>query len=290
LHGPQPVAPSNQTCWEKVRAIKKYNLLTDIILRVGTPPPIELAEFFRLAALETCNAAQIEEFMQSATKATHVDQVARNMWLTALKTVESTLKNQTRPRPWDTRTMFGMTQTLRQSELRAVTWHLVHLQKNSKAPDTSSLRWHQTCEDHTNYIAKCALWASNGECEQNPRWMKDNCCASCKSHKLDLTRSNNTLLHTGGNKLYQTVKATLTCADAAKYKERCKRWAPKGCTKQPGFMSKWCCASCMNTNPGTINCHDSHLICKWWSEHTTIRHCDQGFIRKMCPSSCNVCT
>jgi len=33
---------------------------------------------------------------------------------------------------------------------------------------------------------KCALWAVNGECDKNPRWMKPNCMESCHScHLLD---------------------------------------------------------------------------------------------------------
>ena len=67
---------------------------------------------------------------------------------------------------------------------------------------------------------KCAYWVSNGECTNNPRFMKINCTKSCNF----------------------CTKPGETCFDLNHF---CSEWADKGdCSSNPIFMKENCNKSC----------------------------------------------
>ena len=51
--------------------------------------------------------------------------------------------------------------------------------------DKKAVLTKSSCIDNTKYTSKCPEWAKKAECGKN-RWMKTNCCVSCKKRKLVL--------------------------------------------------------------------------------------------------------
>lgn len=237
-------------CWEKVKAIKAFNLLNDVRLYAEHIPPASVGDFFHLVALPTCDSSEIEKSMQYSSNVTvEQDLAARREWIQSLRVVKAHLLKRVKRGPWDTRKHDGLVQQLRQSELRAVDWHIRFAEGSKTLADRASPaaeQWFERCLDRD---AKCQAWATEGECARNGTWMQQACCHACKEEDRRANKCHETLRAAN---MQTTSVASFSessppaCTDSAKYKAKCAVFARVGgCAKQKAFMAKFCCATCL---------------------------------------------
>jgi len=236
-------------CWEKVKAIKAFDLLKDVRLFSAMVPPASVGDFFHLAALPSCEATEIEKFLVNSSNVTKKqDQEARRQWMRSLHSVKSQLKRQVKRGPWDTRTRDGLVQQLRQSELRALDWHIRFAEGSKTLSDQGaapSEQWYERCFDQD---PKCQEWALEGECDRNGAWMGQTCCKACKEEDRKASKCLENLR--AANRKPQSEDRQAACTDSDKYKAKCALFAKVGgCNgKQKAFMAKFCCATCAAAN------------------------------------------
>ena len=85
----------------------------------------------------------------------------------------------------------------------------------------------RTCaDDHEN----CEFWASQGECFDNPSYMRTHCALSCESCAPDGAGAGDAPAWTGG-----CFDRDALCGDWA---------AARECDVNPGWMLEHCAASC----------------------------------------------
>lgn len=166
----------------------------------------------------------------------------------------------------------------------------------------------------------CEVWARQGECIVNDRWMPLNCRRACFTCEFD-DRALVTVKPTGTTVTPQTTrpstrptvvttqsttrKPTDDCVN--RYPDNdCTLWAKHNhCKINPTFMEANCmlaCGVCQKTGTGVTvkpggtdtmdNCKDTYKNpndCRIWSEH---QHCviNPSFMLKYCAKSCRSCT
>merc|ERR1712079_606411 len=102
--------------------------------------------------------------------------------------------------------------------------------------------------------SKCSEWASEGECDKNPIWMKENCRVSCGTCDGGPTPSTPS---TGG----PPTNPPGNCKDD---NSRCEEWAGKGeCEANPEYMLVNCKLSCKACDD--MVCSDNHVHCASWA-------------------------
>ena len=117
-----------------------------------------------------------------------------------------------------------------------------------------------TCTDRNKY---CKDWASNGECDKNPLYMKIHCAKSCN-----------------------------TCSDGScqDLNKNCEAWAETGeCTKTASYMSLYCQQSCGLCEGGTnVSCHNLHRYCVAWADDG---ECEKNpdYMHVYCRKACKLC-
>ncbi|XP_039255044.2 uncharacterized protein LOC120331930 [Styela clava] len=157
----------------------------------------------------------------------------------------------------------------------------------------------------------CARWASMGECEKNPDYMKDKCRKSCNSCSAPSTTSPVTTVAPS-----TTSSATTTnpvpCTDM---EESCSTWAADGeCRKNPDIMLVLCKKSCKacttkppassTTSPVTtvapsttssatttnpVPCTDMEESCSTWAADGECQK-SPDIMLALCKKSCKACT
>ena len=231
-------------CWEKVKAIKAFNLLKDVRLYSGHVPPTSVGDFFHLMALPTCDAGEIEKAMLYSSNVTaEQDEVARRLWVQSLHRVKAQLQKEVKKGPWDTTKHDGLVQQLRQSELRAVDWHIRFASSSKTLGDEGSRpaeQWYERCLDDD---ARCRVWAAQDKCTSNATGMQKACCRACLEEERKANKCHENLRAANLEKSSQP--APPPCADSPKYEAKCPIFAKVGgCVKQKAFMAKFCCATC----------------------------------------------
>ena len=133
----------------------------------------------------------------------------------------------------------------------------------------------QDCEDgHEN----CHFWASQGECDKNPLYMKNHCQFSC-----GLCEDDN----------------EIECED---FNENCEHWAAMGeCSSNQVYMRNHCPSSCgicgsdqpekasngYHSNNGN-DCVDLHEMCHIWAAEGECL-INPNFMTSACRWSCYLC-
>jgi len=118
---------------------------------------------------------------------------------------------------------------------------------------------------------QCSSWASQGECNKNPGYMKVNCKKSCK------------VCTDGGG------GGGANCKDIS---SRCSGWAANGeCTRSAGYMNTYCKKSCNKcTGGGGTTCKDKNNYCKSWAQS---KFCSKplykSYMKNNCKKSCGYC-
>jgi len=111
------------------------------------------------------------------------------------------------------------------------------------------------------------------ECNSDPDWAKENCCATCNSSTTNQPSTTAT---------YNTATYNTRCSN---YVRHCETWGEQGYCNSDTYkvyMRKNCCATC---SPKT-NCHDKNLYCRAW---TRIGECQRNpvYMNKYCCRSCS---
>ncbi len=124
----------------------------------------------------------------------------------------------------------------------------------------------EACEESVEgigcLVTKCKLWAGEGECENNPTYMLENCANTCNACELSTTESP-TPVNVDPN-----ISTPVGCADK---NFECPSWAAEGeCSKNPGWMLANCALSCDSCEGGDSNepaptCVDSDNRCPEWA-------------------------
>ena len=105
----------------------------------------------------------------------------------------------------------------------------------SVTPECAADPDHATCAWEPEATPKftdeqCARWAADGECDSNPRFMKESCAAACRHVKDKARRAK------------EPPAPTSATPDTDPH---CGMWAERGeCTKNPAFMAQGCKQAC----------------------------------------------
>jgi hypothetical protein len=136
----------------------------------------------------------------------------------------------------------------------------------------------------------CKVYASDGVCDTNPKWMYCNCPQSCKICSDKTLREQ---LHCDDDEEDEDEEEDF-CEDM---NENCLTWAENDeCTKNPKYMSKNCCKSCGEQEQQLQErvmyaCVDLNNKCKRWADDKSKDPCtnNSDFMMKNCPVSCHLC-
>jgi prolyl 4-hydroxylase len=136
------------------------------------------------------------------------------------------------------------------------------------------------CDTHE----RCPVWKEEGECVQNPDYMKKLCPFSCVGLKDDASGVPNVSDETGG--------------EFEDRHERCKLWAKIGeCKANAANMEKYCPKACKtwaaeenddDNKQSSATCVDSHPHCIAWAKSGECES-NEGYMHKNCASSCGIC-
>lgn len=127
---------------------------------------------------------------------------------------------------------------------------------------------------HDNW--QCSIWANQGECNRNPRFMLDGCKKAC---------------HLCGNQDEESDE----CKDMYQ-SATCEEWKARGeCVVNKEWMAKNCkktCRACPNSGPDPeVSCQNQHTNSeecdKWASEGECI--INQAWMPENCRKSCRLC-
>ena len=153
----------------------------------------------------------------------------------------------------------------------------------SSESDEQESQTPSTCFDLND---RCAEWAANDECSNNPGYMLDNCrlsCDVCEDETID-----------------DDVLVSL-CDDD---NDRCEEWAANDeCTRNPNYMRQNCKASCgVCENSNDLECKDlkedcygftesgvcSLTKCAFWARNG---ECEKNptYMIENCSKSCGTC-
>jgi len=123
----------------------------------------------------------------------------------------------------------------------------------------------------------CKNWADDLECENNKKFMAENCPASCEARRRPLEAQQKPPPQK------QPPKGKKTAPDDKH--EHCPFWATSGeCTKNPTFMLEECATSCSD-DPEPEAAKDIHQDCTAWvSDGECYRN--PAFMLQQCKASC----
>jgi len=136
---------------------------------------------------------------------------------------------------------------------------------STKEPDTAA------AERDVSPEGDCKSWAADGECTNNPQFMKMSCQKTC-------------------TEFFQN------CKDMD---SNCKTWSDKGeCTTNRDFMLRTCKTSCGlctvpqqstgGTSPEVTVCKDKNDGCAEWAESGECAN-NPDYMHAECPASCSIC-
>lgn len=153
----------------------------------------------------------------------------------------------------------------------------------------------------------CCFWASQGECNVNPFWMRPYCGRACGTPQATVAdalkyppnppsecgpkagRSSLPMKYRGGG--------GGGCRDSVK---SCRQWAAMGeCEKNPYWMKPHCQQSCHSCGVSVAdagysmggyggNCRDSHKLCNFWASKNQC-HQNPSFMNRRCAAACGQC-
>jgi len=148
-------------------------------------------------------------------------------------------------------------------------------------------------------FTKCAVWASEGECNTNSIYMLDSCAKSCNKCGVELTTESPTPVENSGSEpiLPAPTVAPTNNMDCIDENVRCAGWAADDqCVSNPGYMFENCklsCNACQSEEdnyeqPTTPPCIDNKERCAEWSADDQCSS-NPGYMLENCKLSCNVC-
>ena len=152
-------------------------------------------------------------------------------------------------------------------------------------------------------FTKCAVWASEGECNTNSIYMLDNCAKSCNQCGAELPTESPTPVEDSGSEPIlpaPTVPPTnyIYCIDED---VRCAGWAADDqCSSNPDYMLENCklsCSSCQSEEnddednyelPPPPPCIDDNNRCAEWAADNQCS-ANPGYMLENCKLSCSFC-
>ncbi|KAH9259126.1 hypothetical protein BASA81_002746 [Batrachochytrium salamandrivorans] len=174
----------------------------------------------------------------------------------------------------------------------------------------------KSCVDNND---QCSVWASSGECEENPKYMLSNCrksCGICPVPEVTVTAvatekeeddddDNEEVAYDDGELAeedqgedeeddeddYTNAPRVIpadTCVDESK---ECDAWAKRGeCDVNPGYMLDKCKKSCQvcNSDVTSTSCLDHHTNCEFWAKSGECKT-NPGYMLQNCQKSCQRC-
>lgn len=140
-------------------------------------------------------------------------------------------------------------------------------------PVSAQLCSKEGCDTHE----RCAVWATEGECIREKKYMMEHCPGSCAGVEEELKEA--------------VTKAT-TCED---HHAHCPEWADLGECDANAEMLRYCAKSCnvcvADAEPETEEedpCQDLHANCKFWSDHDECSK-NPNYMTANCKKSCKTC-
>jgi len=265
------VKEAAELCWPAALVAKESDLLLFRTITVNHPVPLGVARFFWLAAFNSCDPSLIVELNMSiadVAKKENVGSNARLLWKLALLKMKAELQTKMLRGPFDTTTVHGMMQVLKQSQMRAIQWHLqwieVAIVTNGAWFSASEdgldvmgegaahevLRSMVGCIDDPQHMADCKGWAARGDC-QDYIALSNYCCRSCQK-TLQPPKFGNRIHR---KQVYvvsdKSSKPPAHCRDSADWGAKCKIWALSDeCEENHDWMKGNCCSSCWMTGQG----------------------------------------
>jgi len=148
-------------------------------------------------------------------------------------------------------------------------------------------------------FTKCAVWASEGECNTNSIYMLDSCAKSCNKCGVELTTESPTPVENSGSEpiLPAPTVAPTNNMDCIDENVRCAGWAADDqCSSNPGYMFENCklsCNACQSEEdnyeqPTTPPCIDNKERCAEWSADDQCSS-NPGYMLENCKLSCSSC-